>query len=74
MKQLKISDQQRNAIMKFWKPGTFKLYNFLIPNKAGVIKRWKNLGIIKLIGPEEYEINRPLFLKQLDNRDQKTLF
>lgn len=74
MKQLKISDKQRIAIMSFWKAGTFKIYNFMIPNKDGVIKSWMRLGIIKLIEPGEYEINRPLFLKCLDNKNQKTLF
>lgn len=74
MKQLKISEQQRIAIMRFWKDGTFKIYNFMIPNKDGVIKRWLKLGIIKLIEPGEYEINRPLFLKCLDDNNQKTLF
>lgn len=74
MKDLIITPLQRREIMKFWKAGTFKIYQIIIPDKHKIIEKWLRSGAITKTGQLEYKINREVFLRYLDGKDRIKLF
>jgi len=71
---MKLTEDQRNEIGKYWKEGRFNSYDLMLKNKIKILKEWEMVGIIKRMSSFSYEINRDKF-EELDNESvQSKLF
>ena len=73
MKSMRLTEKQRENLMKFWKIGRFRLYSIRLKDKSKILKEWQRLGIIEKLSPVDYKINREEFVKLDGNKGQRTL-